>query len=342
MTMLRCSISTSPENPDVIATTIINGQGRGSVVTFHGGEDSRCLLKGFTITGGGTGCGGGIRGNGSTATISKCIITGNSAGDDGGGLYECGGGIRGCVITNNVAVTRGAGLAYCDGAITNCIISNNYGCEGGGGLWRCDGPIINCTIANNQCYYGSCGLYGCNGAIVNCIIWGDVGGNHLYQCSTPSYSCIQDWDDDGVGNIDTDPCFADPGYWHDNDTPDYSWDDFWIEGDYHLKSQAGRWDPNSGSWVKDEVTSPCIDGADPMTPIGHEPFPNGGVINMGAYGGASKASKSYFGELVCETIVAGDINGDCEVDFKDFGLMSFHWLEVPDPDYYTPPIIDDD
>ena len=29
----------------------------------------------------------------------------------------------------------------------------------------------------------------------------------------------------------------------------------------------------------------------------------------------------------CETIVAGDINGDCKVDFKDFALMAFHWLE---------------
>ncbi|MHC4497987.1 MAG: hypothetical protein ACYS21_02600 [Planctomycetota bacterium] len=45
------------------------------------------------------------------------------------------------------------------------------------------------------------------------------------------------------------------------------------------------------------------------------------------YGGTAEASKSYFGELVCETIVAGDINGDCIVNFKDFALMVAHWLE---------------
>jgi hypothetical protein len=66
----------------------------------------------------------------------------------------------------------------------------------------------------------------------------------------------------------------------------------WIEGDYHLKSQAGRWDPNSGEWVIDDVTSPCIDAGDPNTPVSDEPEPNGGIVNMGAYGGTIEASLS--------------------------------------------------
>jgi hypothetical protein len=44
--------------------------------------------------------------------------------------------------------------------------------------------------------------------------------------------------------------------------------------------------------VIDDVTSPCIDAGDPNTPIGDELFPNGGVVNMGAYGGTAEASKS--------------------------------------------------
>lgn len=75
------------------------------------------------------------------------------------------------------------------------------------------------------------------------------------------------------------------------------------------------------------MTSLCIDAGDPNSPIGFEPFPNGGIINMGAYGGTREASKSYFGRPPCETIMAGDINGDCIVNFKDFALMAFHWLE---------------
>ncbi len=73
--------------------------------------------------------------------------------------------------------------------------------------------------------------------------------------------------------------------------------------------------------------NPCIDAGDMSSPVGYEPFPNGGVINMGAYGGTSEASKSYTSGLPCETIIAGDINGDCKVDFKDFAIMAFHWLQ---------------
>jgi hypothetical protein len=131
-----------------------------------------------------------------------------------------------------------------------------------------------------------------------------------------------------VGNIDADPCFAQAGYWDPNGTAEDANDNFWVDGDYHLKSQAGRWSPPVAEWVIDDVTSPCIDAGEPMTPIGLEPFPNGGIINMGAYGGTAEASKSYFGEPLCETIVAGDVNGDCKVNFLDFRLMALHWLEA--------------
>jgi hypothetical protein len=81
-------------------------------------------------------------------------------------------------------------------------------------------------------------------------------------------------------------------YWDPNRTPNDPEDDFFAEGDYHLKSQAGRWDLNSQDWVLDGVTSPCIDAGDPNSPVGDEPAPNGGRIDMGAYGGTAEASKS--------------------------------------------------
>jgi L-ascorbate metabolism protein UlaG (beta-lactamase superfamily) len=49
--------------------------------------------------------------------------------------------------------------------------------------------------------------------------------------------------------------------------------------------------------VIDDVTSPCIDAGDPNSPIGDESGPNGGLVNMGAYGGTAEASKSLSDEV---------------------------------------------
>lgn len=38
--------------------------------------------------------------------------------------------------------------------------------------------------------------------------------------------------------------------------------------------------------------------------------------------GRSRRVKSYFGEPVCETIAAGDMKGDCSVDFANFELAA--------------------
>jgi hypothetical protein len=81
------------------------------------------------------------------------------------------------------------------------------------------------------------------------------------------------WPGEGIFNMD--PLFADP----DN-------------GDFHLKSQTGRWDSISQSWIFDEASSPCIDAGDPNISVGLERFQNGDRINMGAYGGTPEASLS--------------------------------------------------
>jgi parallel beta-helix repeat protein len=295
-----------------------------------------------------------------TPTVSNCIISGNSCfGWGGGGIYCYNRGadptIINCIITGNSA--RGGGGVNClDGSptIRNSIISANLATEAGGGIY-CSGDasksvISNCTITGNSATIRGGGIYSKTGGsprISNSVLWANISlvgsqialWTNLYDTYlTISYSDVQAgrsaayvgtdcelvW---GQGNIDADPCFARIGYWDPSGTSQDANDDFWVDGDYHLKSQAGRWDANEGRWTKDEVTSLCIDTGDPHSPIGFEPFPNGGIINMGAYGGTDEASKSYFGEPVCETIVAGDINGDCIVDFKDFAFVAFHWLE---------------
>jgi hypothetical protein len=131
----------------------------------------------------------------------------------------------------------------------------------------------------------------------------------------------------GEGNVDVAPLFVGPGYWDPNGTPEDPNDDFFVEGDYHLKSQAGRWDPAAGSWVVDDVTSPCIDAGDPNMPVGEEPQPNGGRVNMGAYGGTAEASMSYFDGPVGETVVAGDIDGAGRGDSADLRILALRRLE---------------
>jgi len=70
-------------------------------------------------------------------------------------------------------------------------------------------------------------------------------------------------------------------------------------GDFHLRSTGGRWDPalnnGAGAWVQDSGESPCVDAGDPSDDHGDEPAPNGGRINMGAYGGTTQASMSNVG-----------------------------------------------
>ncbi len=58
----------------------------------------------------------------------------------------------------------------------------------------------------------------------------------------------------------------------------------------HLKSEYGSW--NGLSWTNSAITSPCIDQGDPLLDFSKEPLPNGGRVNLGAYGNTITASKS--------------------------------------------------
>ncbi len=106
------------------------------------------------------------------------------------------------------------------------------------------------------------------------------------------------WPGDGV--LDADPLFVQPGYWADPASiakalPATDPLAVWVPGDYHLMLETGRRDPISETWTVGPVTSPCIDVGTPESPAGEEPLPNGGRINMGAYGGTRQAGLSASG-----------------------------------------------
>jgi hypothetical protein len=172
--------STDPNSWSVIGNTEIEFRD-GSVVTFTGAEDESCVLQGFTITRGHSdGCGGGIFGNGTRATIRRCNINRNRA-PVGGGLYDCDGLIEDCIIADNI---RGGGICGCDGIINNCTVEDNKMGDDdspirnpGGGLYSCNGEIIGCTIRNNYATGKGGGLYACNGYVIDCIIRDNVSGD---------------------------------------------------------------------------------------------------------------------------------------------------------------------
>ncbi|MCK4785097.1 MAG: PD40 domain-containing protein, partial [Desulfobacteraceae bacterium] len=91
-------------------------------------------------------------------------------------------------------------------------------------------------------------------------------------------------------------------------------------GDYHLLSERGRYWPAHDVWVLDKVTSPCVDGGDPAVGPGDEPMPNGGRINMGAYGGTAYASMS-------EWPLKHDSNFDGIVNMLDLAELAQEWLQ---------------
>ena len=210
--------SEDPEEPNVVADTIIDGGGIDTVVRFNGTETSNCKISGFTITNGygpADEDGGGITGPG-RATITNCIIRDNVAQRHGGGIRGGNafyGLIDRCIIFGNSAFYNGGGLTGCHGTISNCLIYDNTAAGYGGGMVNCDGDIVNCTIVDNTAGVSGGGIAWSIGTITNCIVWGN-NLEQIFDSSTPTYSCIQDWSAGGTGNIWTDPNFALPGDYH--------------------------------------------------------------------------------------------------------------------------------
>jgi hypothetical protein len=256
--------SIDPNDSQIVANTVISGSEEGPALSFTHGEDANCVIAGLTISD----AQAGIYCDRAAPTIRHCRIVGN--GGAGIELYsQTQPAIRNCVIAGN----RGAGIAM-DGStgrpssyarnfpeITNCTIVENLGNGIKGGI-----P----TVVNSILYF--------NGA--------NASGKQIgSRSAVVTYSDVQGgWA--GDGNLDVDPCFARSGSWGGPDGA------VWVGGDYHLQSQAGRWDADAQKWVADAITSPCIDAGDPATGPGQELPPNGGRINLGVYGGTCEAGMS--------------------------------------------------
>ncbi len=264
---------------------IIDGENKIPGFYLHSGETVNCILDGFTISNAIfiRGYGGGLFNYYSNPTIKNCIFLANIANYGGG-------------ISNY----------YSSPIITNCIFKGNFANNSGGGIhnYYSGATIINCTFTENSTNTNGGGIYatGLGKTIINnCIFWDD-NPQEIYGDPVLSFSDIKGgWA--GIGNINIDPLFADSN-----------------NGNYHLKSRTGRWDPNSKKWVFDGVHSPCIDAGDPNSNWTAELWPHGKRINMGAYGGTAQASMS-----LSKVGNIRDLNCDDLISWLDVLLLADKW-----------------
>jgi hypothetical protein len=114
--------------------------------------DIEVILSGLTIANGNSLYGGGIS-NQAILAASNCVLTGNSAVNDGGGLYSKGGSfLLDCSLTNNTA-SRGGGIAESGGTVfaIRCTLADNSAVRGGGGGLYNEGFafLAECTLSRN-------------------------------------------------------------------------------------------------------------------------------------------------------------------------------------------------
>jgi hypothetical protein len=191
--------STDPNDPNVVAATIINGSyNKYHVVKCVSGEDANTVLEGFTITGGNANgaswpeyYGGGMYNDGSSPTVTNCNFSSNWAADSGGGMmnhyanptvtnctfswnvanngggmynYESSPNVSNCTFGNNAANVKGGGMYnnVSSPKVTNCIFSvNTATTDGGGGMMNHYGnpTVTNCTFSWNSTLTNGGGIY---------------------------------------------------------------------------------------------------------------------------------------------------------------------------------------
>ncbi|UCF42388.1 MAG: DUF5011 domain-containing protein [Planctomycetota bacterium] len=255
--------------------------------------------------------GGGIHNdNGCEPNLINCKFSGNSA-RRGGALcndWESTAVLVNCTFSRNSATIGGAIYnTRSDPNLSSCIFTGNSA-QGGGGVsnWDSNPTLTNCTFSGNLAtgtgeYEGGGGMrnaYNSNPRLSNCIFWGNTATRGpeitLYSSLRPStlvfaYSNVRGGEeaayvDDGCklnwgeGNIDSDPCFVEAGYWADACDPNIIVEPnnpnvVWVDGDYRLRRG-----------------SPCIDSGDPNyaaepneMDLDGNPRVVDGRIDMGAY-----------------------------------------------------------
>ncbi|PSL27963.1 T9SS type A sorting domain-containing protein [Dyadobacter jiangsuensis] len=296
----------SQRNPGLNQTILSGDLGAGgnsdnsyhTVVSVNNGPTAQ--LDGFIIrdgNGNGTGISPTIRGASipatqgggvvlyfSSAVISNCAITGNSA-EQGGGVFLAGEGIA--------------------PAFRNCVMSDNAATNGSGGgvfnAYKTGATYLNCTVARNSASTQGGGVFNfllSNPVFVNNVIWGNSaseGAGMFDQVANPtvSFSLVQGGHA-GIGNLSSDVLFA-------NQSDPNGDDNKWMTADDGLRLS---------------LCSPAVNAGfnlvDPPIDITSQPRTFDLTTDMGAYELQSYrdgSSLSQNGDQVFQPITAGTTNG---------------------------------
>lgn len=180
-------------------------------------------------------------------------------------------------FNNTVVVYGGHGLV-CGGAPQATTLENNIVSVKGSGyclVVSTNSPLLASNHNNLHAYSGAS------------VARGPIAG------TLQTAAALSDWQKSGfdLASLGSDPLFVNPS-----------------TGDFHVRSVGGTW--NGTAWRYDTVTSPCVDAGNPSSAYSTEPVPNGGRVNLGAYGNTVQASRSVANRVLTWLApAAGDWSG---------------------------------
>ena len=238
---------------------------------------------------GGAGIGGAIHCEDGNVRVTNCTISGNSAkGGDGGS-----GWIGGAEMDWECQGTGGGGIGgaiSCENASLVAINCTLIGNSASGGA---RGPGWDfCGATNGGSYGGGLNFNSGTHEVTNCILWANLP-EQIYVSSGSSavtYSAVQGGVG-GQGNINEDPFFVDAA-----------------TANYRLSPGSPCID--AGNNIAPNVAPTDVDGR-PRIIDGDCNDTN--VVDMGAY----EFAWAYI----------GDFDGQCDVDFEDYAILSEYWLQ---------------
>ncbi|MBN2212010.1 MAG: hypothetical protein JW709_11500 [Sedimentisphaerales bacterium] len=315
--------------------------------------------------------GGGVCNFGIHPVIKNCLFDGNTAVDKGGGIYNwktATADFNFCTFTGGRAVN---GLAAACGpddpnyaytlTFSHCILW-----DGGEEIWKNDESTIIVLYSDVQGGYAGRGNIDVDPLFVQPGFWNDndtpedpdddtwIAGDYHLQSQAGRWWAADkpsaDFNDSGI--VDLLDFVELSNTWLTEDaclTADLDGDG--LVGPMDLAAMAEQFLlPGPGRWETDAATSRCIDAGNPATETFSESGEYNIRVNLGAYGGTSRASLSpvnwslltdlnndgivtlddfvdfstdYLGD---DDTLPANFNRDEDVDVADFALLAGQWL----------------